>query len=106
VFAFFEAARETDVAFGVSGVATLGNAEVLGCTRSTIPARGSGMRAVGVEQLRVVMRIISVSTVALRGEEKAISRAALAEINKHAILHFYPKLTSCVGESFRTASRW
>jgi hypothetical protein len=70
VFAFFEASRETDllVAFGAYPVATLGDAEVLGCSRSTIPARGGGLSAVGVEQLTVVTRIISVDTVALQAK--------------------------------------
>ena len=66
MFAFFETGRVTDalVAFGALTVATLGDVEVLGCSRSTIPARRCDISGPGVEQLTVVMRIISVSTVA------------------------------------------
>jgi hypothetical protein len=70
VFAFFEAGRETDVAFGVGTVASWGDEEVLGCWRSTIPPFGFAISAVGVEQLTVVTRIRSVDKVALQAKRR------------------------------------
>ena len=70
MFAFFEAGRETDVALGVETVASLGNEEVLGCWRSTIPPLGFAISAVGVEQLTVVTRIKSVDKVALQANRR------------------------------------
>ena len=66
MFAFFETGRVTDAlfAFGALTVAILGDAEILGCSRSTIPARRCCISGPGVEQLTVVMRIIRVGTVA------------------------------------------
>ena len=66
MFAFSETGRVTDalVAFGAPTFATLGDGEVLGCPRSTIPARRCDISEPGVEQLTVVMRIVRVSTIA------------------------------------------